>query len=75
MGSGIDVHGTRRTVLAVFPLMAGVPGARTLFKLNAQDVLIVISFPRYVQDSITIASKARERGAQIVVVANRLNIH
>ena len=45
-------------------------GARTLFKLNAQDVVVVISFPRYVQDSITIAGKARERGARIIALTD-----
>jgi len=46
-------------------------GARTLFKLNAQDVVIVISFPRYVRDSITIAAKARERGARIIALTDQ----
>ena len=45
-------------------------GARTLFKLSPQDVVIVISFPRYVKDSIVIARKAKERGARIIALTD-----
>ena len=45
-------------------------GARTLFKLAPQDVVIVISFPRYVKDSIVIARKAKERGARIIALTD-----
>lgn len=45
-------------------------GARTLFKLTPQDVVIVVSFPRYVKDSIVIARKAKERGARIVALTD-----
>lgn len=45
-------------------------GARTLFKLTPQDVVIVISFPRYVKDSIIIARKAKERGARIIALTD-----
>lgn len=45
-------------------------GARTLFKLQPQDVVIVISFPRYVKDGIVIARKARERGAKIIALTD-----
>lgn len=45
-------------------------GARTLFRLQPQDAVVVISFPRYVKDSIIIARKARERGARIVALTD-----
>lgn len=45
-------------------------GARTMFKLMPQDVVIVISFPRYVRDSMVIARKAKERGARIVALTD-----
>lgn len=54
--------------------LAGIGGAshcaRTLFKLQEQDVVIVISFPRYVRDIFIVASKARERGARIITLTD-----
>lgn len=44
--------------------------ARSLFKLQSQDVVIVISFPRYVKDIFIVASKARERGARIITLTD-----
>jgi DNA-binding MurR/RpiR family transcriptional regulator len=44
--------------------------ARALFKLQSQDVLIVISFPRYVKDIIIVAGKARERGACVITLTD-----
>ncbi len=44
--------------------------ARALFKLQKQDVVIVISFPRYVKDAIIVARKARERGARIIMLTD-----
>ncbi len=44
--------------------------ARVLFKLQSQDVVIVISFPRYVKDNLIIATKARERGARIITLTD-----
>lgn len=44
--------------------------ARALFKLQKNDVLIVISFPRYVQDAIIVARKARERGARVIILTD-----
>ncbi|MDR2787968.1 MAG: MurR/RpiR family transcriptional regulator [Candidatus Accumulibacter sp.] len=45
-------------------------GARTLFRLSSRDVLVVISFPRYVKDSLIIAHKAKARGARIVALTD-----
>ena len=44
--------------------------ARTLFKLQSQDAVIVISFPRYVKDIFIVANKARERGARIITLTD-----
>ncbi len=44
--------------------------ARTLFKLQKQDVVIVICFPRYVKDSIIIARMAKECGALIIALTD-----
>ena len=44
--------------------------ARALFKLQKQDVVIVISFPRYVADAVIVARKAKERGARIVILTD-----
>ena len=65
---GLELHCAQAQSLAG----VGGPshGARTLFKLTPQDVVIVISFPRYVKDSIVIARKAKERGARIVALTD-----
>jgi DNA-binding MurR/RpiR family transcriptional regulator len=44
--------------------------ARALFKLQKQDVVVVISFPRYVTDAIIVARKAKERGARIIILTD-----
>jgi DNA-binding MurR/RpiR family transcriptional regulator len=44
--------------------------ARALFKLQKQDVVIVISFPRYVRDAVIVAQKARERGARVIMLTD-----
>ena len=44
--------------------------ARALFKLQKQDLVIVISFPRYVKDAVVVAQKSRERGARVVVLTD-----
>ena len=71
--AGMLAHGLELHCVQVQSL-AGVDGpshgARTLFKLTPQDVVIVISFPRYVKDSIVIARKAKERGARIVALTD-----
>ena len=44
--------------------------ARALFKLQKQDVVVVISFPRYVNDAMIVARKAKERGASVIVLTD-----
>ncbi|MDR1934170.1 MAG: MurR/RpiR family transcriptional regulator [Candidatus Accumulibacter sp.] len=45
-------------------------GVRTLFRLQPQDVLVAIAFPRHLRDSIVIARKAKERGARIIALTD-----
>ena len=68
LAHGLELHCAQAQSLAG----VGGPahGVRTLFRLQAQDLLVVISFPRYVKDSIVIARKARERGARIVALTD-----
>lgn len=68
LAHGLELHCTQVQSLAG----VGGPahGARTLFKLMPQDVVIVIAFPRYVKDSIVIARKAKERGARIIALTD-----
>jgi DNA-binding MurR/RpiR family transcriptional regulator len=71
--AGMLAHGLELCCAQVQSL-AGVGGpaygTRTLFRLQPQDVVIVIAFPRYVKDSIVIARHARERGARIVALTD-----
>ena len=68
LAHGLELHCTQVQSLAG----VGGPshGARTLFKLTPQDVVVVISFPRYVKDSIVIARKAKDRGARIIALTD-----
>lgn len=65
---GLELHCNQVQSLA--GIGGAAHGARTLFKLQPQDVVIVISFPRYVQDSIVIARKAKELGARIIALTD-----
>ena len=68
LAHGLELH------CAHVQSLAGVGGpahgARTLFRLQPQDAVVAISFPRYVKDSIIIARKARERRARIVALTD-----
>ena len=44
--------------------------ARRLFKLNHEDLVIAISFPRYNKFTIELAELARERGAKILAITD-----
>ena len=45
-------------------------GVRTLSRLQAQDVVVPIAFPRHLKDTIVIARKAKECGARIVALTD-----
>lgn len=68
LAHGLELHCAQVQSLA--GIGGPAHGARTLFRLQAQDVVVVIAFPRYVKDSIIIARKARERGARIVALTD-----
>ena len=68
LAHGLELH--CNFVQSLAGIGGGAHGARTLFKLTPQDVLVVISFPRYVKDSIIIARKAKERGACIIALTD-----
>jgi len=65
---GLELHCAQVQSLA--GVGGAAHGARTLFKLTPQDIVIVIAFPRYVKDSIIIARKAKERGARIIALTD-----
>jgi DNA-binding MurR/RpiR family transcriptional regulator len=44
--------------------------ARRLFKLDREDLVIAISFPRYTRFTVELASVARERGAQLLALTD-----
>jgi len=44
--------------------------ARRLFTASREDVLVAIAFPRYVDDTITLARQARERGVRVVALTD-----
>lgn len=45
-------------------------GARTLRRLNADDLVVVIAFPRYLSDTIYLATRARDAGARILALTD-----
>ncbi|MDR5739786.1 MULTISPECIES: MurR/RpiR family transcriptional regulator [unclassified Caballeronia] len=44
--------------------------ARRLFTASREDVLVAIAFPRYVDDTITLARQAREHGVRVVALTD-----
>jgi DNA-binding MurR/RpiR family transcriptional regulator len=44
--------------------------ARRLFDMSADDVLVAIAFPRYVRDTIVLATRAREHGARVFALTD-----
>lgn len=69
LAHGLELHCNQVQSLA--GVGGGSHGARALFKLQERDVLVLISFPRYVRDTVVIAEKARARGARIVALTDR----
>ncbi|WP_020204580.1 MULTISPECIES: MurR/RpiR family transcriptional regulator [Cupriavidus] len=71
--AGLLQHGldlSCRTVISVSGAGGASTAARALFKLQPSDLLIVIGFPRYVYDTVTIARRARAHGARIVALTD-----
>lgn len=55
-------------------LLAGVAGAsfgaRLLPRMHADDLMIAISFPRYVTDTVRLAQNASQRGVQLLALTD-----
>jgi DNA-binding MurR/RpiR family transcriptional regulator len=47
-------------------------GARVLTRLNASDLLIAIAFPRYFDDTVLLARRAREAGVPVLSLTDRV---
>lgn len=71
--AGLLQHGldmSCRTVISVSGAGGASTAARQLFKLQPSDLLIVIGFPRYVYDTVSIVRRARSRGARILALTD-----
>ncbi|MDY7548812.1 MurR/RpiR family transcriptional regulator [Glaciimonas sp. CA11.2] len=67
--AGITAHGLEpycRNVLSVAGPGGPSQTARQFFKVDQRDLVIAMAFPRYVSDTITLATLAKERGAQLL---------
>ena len=47
-------------------------GARALTRLQSQDLLIALSFPRYFADTVTLAGQARKAGIPVLALTDRV---
>ena len=47
-------------------------GARIMTRLNASDLLIAIAFPRYFDDTILLARRARDGGVPVLALTDRV---
>lgn len=47
-------------------------GARILTRLNANDLLIAIAFPRYFDDTLLLARRARDAGVPVLALTDRV---
>lgn len=65
---GLEVHCDNVHLLAS---VAGAShGARLLPRMDAQDLLIAISFPRYLADTALLAQSAAERGVSVLALTD-----
>lgn len=80
MGFGLSSHVAALMVLGLQPFHPSVSGvvefggtevaAGKLMAIDASDVLIAITFPRYAQDVIGLTRYARDRGAHVVALTD-----
>ncbi len=56
-------------------LLAGPAGAsqaaRALARRGPEDLLVAVAFPRYLNDTVTLAREARARGVQVLAITDR----
>jgi DNA-binding MurR/RpiR family transcriptional regulator len=82
MGFGISSHLAAMLALDLQPFCSQLinavefggteVAAGRLMNIKSKDVLIVISFPRYAQDAVQLASYARDRGAHVVAITDSM---
>lgn len=80
MGFGISAHLAAMLALDLQPFCRQLinvveyggteVAAGRLMNIKKDDVLVVMSFPRYARDAIQLASYARDRGAHVVVLTD-----
>jgi DNA-binding MurR/RpiR family transcriptional regulator len=65
---GLDMY--CRTVMSLSAAGGASHAARQLFKLQPTDLIIVIGFPRYVYDTVTLTQRAAAHGAHILALTD-----
>lgn len=55
-----------RTVIAAAGPGGPSQAGRQFFKIDERDLVIALAFPRYVTDTVTLASRAKERSAHVL---------
>jgi DNA-binding MurR/RpiR family transcriptional regulator len=71
--SGLMQHGLEmhcHMVTSVSTVGGASHAARQLFKLTAQDLVVVIAFPRYVTDSLMLAQRVKDHGGRLLALTD-----
>ncbi|MFJ2986909.1 MurR/RpiR family transcriptional regulator [Collimonas sp. NPDC087041] len=71
--AGIMAHALEpycRTVMSVAGPGGPSQAARQFFKIDQRDLVIALAFPRYVTDTLTLATRAKERNAQVLAITD-----
>ena len=68
LARGLDMHCDSVHLLAT--VAGATDGARQLPRMAAQDLLIAISFPRYLRDTVALTRAAHERGVPILALTD-----
>ncbi len=68
LARGLDMHCDNVHLLAT--VAGATDGARQLPRMAAQDLLVVIGFPRYLRDTVALARAAHERGVPVLALTD-----
>ena len=68
MQHGLEMH--CHMVTSVSTVGGASHAARQLFKLTAQDLVVVIAFPRYVTDSLMLAQRVKDHGGRLLALTD-----
>ncbi|QPN29822.1 MurR/RpiR family transcriptional regulator [Diaphorobacter sp. JS3051] len=68
LARGLDMHCENVHLLS--SVAGATDGARQLPRMGAQDLFIVISFPRYLRDSVALTRAAHERGVPVLALTD-----